>query len=135
MGDGADTIIGSGADAGIRNRGFIFTQNGDDLVDVRQGGIRGGGFVDLGAGKDTFIGYGNHTVYGGGGRDTLLLPKGTYELSRRNSKRYLLEQGSDQLEIFDFEVIGAINSSTSQRLDIDKGGTLVVKDNGSISLT
>jgi hypothetical protein len=91
--------------------------------------------VDLGAGKDTFIGYGNHTVYGGGGRDTLLLPKGTYELSRRNSKRYLLEQGSDQLEIFDFEVIGAINSSTSQRLDIDKGGTLVVKDNGSISLT
>jgi hypothetical protein len=74
-------------------------------------------------------------VYGGGGRDTLLLPKGTYELSRRNSKRYLLEQGSDQLEIFDFEVIGAINSSTSQRLDIDKGGTLVVKDNGSISLT
>jgi len=56
-------------------------------------------------------------------------------LSRRNSKRYLLEQGSDQLEIFDFDVIGAINSSTSQRLDIDKGGTLVVKDNGSISLT
>jgi hypothetical protein len=134
-GDGADTIIGSGGDVGIRNRGFIFTQNGDDVVDVRNGGIRGRGFVDLGAGKDTFIGYGNHTVYGGPGRDTLLLPKGTYELSRRNRNRYRIEQGSNQLEIFDFEVIGAINSSKDQRLELDKGGTLVVKDNGSIVLS
>jgi hypothetical protein len=135
MGDGADTIVGSGADRAIRNRGFIFTQNGDDLVDVRQGGIRGKGFVDLGAGKDTFIGFGNHTVYGGGGRDTLLLPKGTYDFSRRNRNRYRLEKGGKELEIFDFEVIGAVNSSKSQRIEIDKGGTLVVKDNGSISLS
>jgi hypothetical protein len=135
MGDGADTIVGSGGATGIRNRGFVFTQSGDDQVDVRKGGIRGGGFVDLGADKDTFIGYGNHTVYGGGGRDTILLPKGTYELLRSNRNRYRLEQGKNELEIFDFEVIGATNSSTSQRLDIDKGGTLVVKDNGSISLT
>lgn len=134
-GDGADTIIGSGGDAGIRNRGFIFTQSGDDLVDVRRGGIRGKGFVDLGAGRDTFIGFGNHTVYGGGGRDTLLLPKGTYDISRRNRNRYRIDQGDNQLEIFDFEVIGAINSSRSQRIEIDKGGTLVVRDNGSISLS
>ncbi len=135
MGDGADTIVGSGADRAIRNRGFIFTQNGDDQVDVRKGGIRGKGFVDLGAGKDTFIGYGDHAVYGGGGRDTLLLPKGTYDFSKRNRNRYRLDNGGEELEIFDFEVIGAVNSTKSQRIEIDQSGTLVVKDNGSISLS
>lgn len=135
MGDGTDAIVGSGADAGIRNRGFIFTQSGDDQVDVSKGGIRGKGFVDLGPGKDTFIGYGDHTVYGGGGHDTLLLPKGTYDFSKENRNRYRLEKGGEELEIFDFEVIGAVNSSKSQRIEIDKGGTLVVKDNGSISLS
>lgn len=51
------------------------------MVDVSRGGIRGRGFVDLGGGNDTFIGFGNHEVYGDAGKDTLLLPKGSYELS------------------------------------------------------
>jgi hypothetical protein len=135
MGPGNDTIIGSGGNTGIRNSGYIFTQGGNDVVDVREGGIRGGGFVDLGAGRDTFIGFGNHTVYGGGGRDTLLLPKGTYELSRRSKTRYRIEKGDDELQIFDFEVIGAVNSSKKQRIEIDNSGTLIVKDDGSISLS
>jgi hypothetical protein len=134
-GPGSDTIIGSGPRGGLRNRGFIFTQGGDDVVDVSDGGIRGRGFVDLGAGDDTFIGFGNHLVYGGGGEDTLLLPKGTYELSRRSRTRYRLERGDDELELFDFEVIGALNSRKSQRIEIDGSGTLVVRNNGSISLT
>jgi hypothetical protein len=135
MGSGDDTIIGRGGSHGIRNRGFIFTQGGNDVVDVREGGIRGRGFVDLGGGNNTLIGFGNHRIYGGNGRDTLLLPKGNYELSKRSKSRYRLERGNDQLEIFDFDVIGAIDSRKSQRIDIDKGGTLVVKDNGSITLT
>jgi hypothetical protein len=135
MGGGDDTIIGSGGKLGIRNRGFIFTQGGDDVVDVSRGGIRGRGFVDLGGGDDTFIGFGNHEVYGDAGKDTLLLPKGSYELSKRNSRRYRVERGDDRLEIIDFEVIGGINSKKSERLEIDKGGTLVVRNNGSITLT
>jgi hypothetical protein len=135
MGPGNDRITGSGGNRGIRNRGFIFTQGGNDVVDVREGGIAGRGFVDLGAGKNTFIGFGNHIVYGGGGRDTLLLPKGTYELSRRSRTRYRVEKGDEALELFDFDVIGAVNSRKSQRIEIDKGGTLVVGDDGNISLT
>lgn len=134
-GPGNDTITGSGGRSGIRNRGYIFTQGGNDTMDVRDGRIRGGGFVDLGAGRDTFIGFGNHVVYGGGGRDKLLLPSGSYELSRRNKNRYRLDRGDERLEIFDFEVIGGINSKPSQRIAIDQGGTLVVKDDGNIILT
>jgi hypothetical protein len=135
MGSGDDTIIGRGGSNGIRNRGFIFTQGGDDVVDVREGGIRGRGFIDLGGGNNTFIGFGNHQIYGGEGRDTLLLAKGTYELSKRSKSRYFLERGKDQLELFDFDVVGAIDSRKSQRIDIDQSGTLVVKDNGTITLT
>ena len=135
MGAGNDTIIGSGGKNGIRNRGYIFTQGGNDTVDVREGGIRGRGFIDLGSDRDTFIGFGEHVVYGGGGRDTLLLPTGSYELSRRNRNRYVLEKGKQRLEIFDFEVVGAVNSRNSQRIDINESGTLVVKADGSINLT
>lgn len=135
MGAGNDRITGSGGNLAFRNRGFIFTQGGDDVVDARDGGIAGRGFVDLGSGKNRFIGFGNHTLYGGGGSDTLLLPKGTYELSRRSRTRYRIEKGDKELDIFDFDVIGAINSDRSQRIEIDKGGTLVVRDNGSISLS
>jgi hypothetical protein len=134
-GPGNDTVVGSGGESAIRNRGYIFTQGGNDTVDVREGLIRGGGFIDLAAERDTFIGFGNHLVYGGGGRDLLLLPSGSYELSRSNKNRYRLDRGNERLEIFDFEVLGGINSKRSQRIDIDQGGTLVVKDDGSINLT
>jgi hypothetical protein len=135
MGPGDDIITGSGGAGAIRNRGYIFTQGGSDLVDVRKGGIRGGGFIDLGSGNDTFIGYGNHVLYGGGGRDKLLLPPGTYDLFKRNKNRYRLDQGDNRLEIFDFEVLGGVNSKRSQRIEIDQGGTLVVKTDGTVNLT
>ena len=87
------------------------------------------------AGYNTFLGFGEHLLYGGGGRDTLLLPKGTYELSRFNRTRYRLERGNDRLELFDFDVIGGFNSRKSQRIEIDGSGTLVVRNNGTVTLT
>lgn len=134
MGPGNDQITGSGATA-IRNRGFVFTQGGDDAVDARDGRIFGRGFVDLGSGNNTFIGFGNHTLYGGGGLDTLLLPRGTYDLSRQSKTRYRLEKGNNELDLFDFDVIGAVNSRQNQRLELDQGGTLVVRNNGNISIS
>jgi hypothetical protein len=134
-GPGGDTIVASGNQQGLRNRGFIFTQGDNDRVDASDGGIRGRGFVDLGAGNNTFLGFGEHLLYGGGGRDTLLLPKGTYELSRSSGTRYRLERGNNRLELFDFDVIGAIDGRKSQRIEIDGSGTLVVRNDGRVTLT
>jgi hypothetical protein len=88
--------------------------------------------VDLGADPDTFIGFGNHLVYGGGGKDLLLLPKGDYTLRRRNSRRYDLEKGDQRLELTDFEIIGSIDGRKEDRIKVDKSGALTVKQNGSI---
>ncbi len=137
MGAGRDRITGTGGDGGLalRNRGYIFTQSGRDVVDVNEGSVLGGGFIDLGGGPDTFIGFGNHTVYGGGNIDTLLLPKGRYDLRRSSSRRHELERNDNKLTLFDFERIGSINGRKDEQLDIDRGGTLVVKANGDITLS
>lgn len=133
-GRGADEITGVGGKGGLAllNRGFVFTQSGEDVVDVSKGGIRGGGFVDMGADDDTFIGFGNQLVYGGGGKDLLLLPKGDYALRRRNSRRYDLDKGDQRLELTDFEIIGSIDGRREDRIKVDRSGTLTVKQNGDI---
>lgn len=134
-GAGRDQITGEGTSA-IRNRGFIFLQRDNDTVDVRQGGIRGGGFIDLGGGKNTFIGFGNHRLYAGGvDTDTLLLPKGTYTIRRDSRRRYRVERGDNTLELFDFDRVGSINGSRQDRITLDSSGTLVVRDNGSLNLS
>lgn len=134
-GAGRDQITGEGTSA-IRNRGFIFLQRDNDTVDVRQGGIRGGGFIDLGGGKNTFIGFGNHRLYAGGvDTDTLLLPKGTYTIRRDSRRRYRVERGDNTLELFDFDRVGSINGSRQDRITLDSSGTLVVRDNGSLNFS
>jgi hypothetical protein len=139
MGSGDDRIEASGGKLGIRNRRFIFMQNGDDVMDVSEGGIRGGGFVDMGQGSNTFIGYGNHRIFGiRNDQDTLLLPSGSYEVRRRGGTRggreVRIEQGDDQLRMFDFDLVGAINSRQDDRIDIDFSGTLVVRNNGTVEI-
>lgn len=136
-GEGDDRITGSGAKTALRNRGFIFTQGGRDVVDVSAGGISGKKqhFVDLGGDRDKFLGFGQHYVYGGGGEDLLLLPKGTYTIDRRSSRRAWVEKGKDRLELVDFEQIGSIEGGRNDRIRIDKDGTLVVKDNGDITFS
>jgi hypothetical protein len=107
------------------------------VVDVRDGGISGKKkhFVDLGADRDRFIGFGQHYLYGGGGEDLLLLPKGTYTIDRRSSRRFRVEKGKDELELVDFEQIGSIDGGRNERISIDKSGTLVVKANGDINFS
>ena len=136
-GKGDDLIIGSGPKGALRNRGFIFTQAGNDVVNVTNGGIRGGNknFIDLGAGRDKFLGFGEHLLYGGSGEDLLLLPKGTYTIDRRSSRRFRVEKGKDELELVDFEQIGSIDGGRNELISIDKSGTLVVKANGDINFS
>lgn len=134
-GSGQDLITGSGS-SGIRNRGFIFTQRDNDTVDVRDGGIRGGGFVDLGGGRNTFIGFGDHLIYGANlDTDRLLLPKGEYTIDRSSRRRYEVERGNRRLELIDFDQIGSINGTRDDRINLESSGTLVVKNNGTLSFS
>ncbi|MCP9926313.1 hypothetical protein [Cyanobium sp. CH-040] len=139
MGSGDDRIEASGGKLGIRNRRFIFMQDGDDVMDVSEGGIRGGGFVDMGEGNNTFIGFGDHRIIASSdGEDTLLLPSGRYDVSRRgggrNGREVRIEQGDDRLRVFEFDVVGAINSRRDERIDLNFNGTLVVRNNGTVEI-
>lgn len=134
-GKGHDVITGKGS-IGIRNPGFIFTQGGNDIVDCSKGGIGGKGFIDLGGGKNTFIGFGDHDLYAGNvDKDLLLLPKGTYTIRRDSKRRYRVEKGNRELDLFDFDQIGSIEGSRRDRISLDQSGTLVVRDNGSINFS
>lgn len=137
MGRGNDRIEASGGELAIRNRRFIFMQDGNDVVDVRDGGIRGRGFIDMGQGRDTFIGFGNHTIFGSeNDRDTLQLPRGRYEVRRRGGGRrgreITVERSDDRLRLFDFNEVGAIDSRRRDRIEIDQSGTLAVRRDGTV---
>lgn len=137
MGPGDDRIEASGGAVAMRNRRFIFMQEGDDVVDVRDGGIRGRGFIDLGEGRDTFIGFGKHTIFGSkNDRDTLQLPTGRYEVRRRGSGRrgreITVERDDERLRLFDFNEVGAIDSRRRDRIEIDQSGTLAVRRDGTV---
>lgn len=91
MGKGHDRLIASD---GLRLRdGSAALGGGDDLIDVRRGGLDHWGSpascLDLGAGDDRLIGFASVPEPGGGaepgaglrggtGRDTLVLPTGVY---------------------------------------------------------
>ncbi len=140
MGPGDDSLEASGGDRAMRNRRFVFMQGGDDLVDVSDGGIRGRGFIDLGQGRNTFIGFGEHTVFGSEEeRDSLELPTGRYDLRRRGGGRrgreVRIERRDDRLRLFDFDTVGAIGGRRRDRIDIDQqNGTLVVRNNGNVEI-
>jgi hypothetical protein len=137
MGQGNDRIEASGGKLALRNAGYIFMQDGNDVVDVRDGGIRGRGFIDMGQGRDTFIGFGNHTIFGSeNDRDTLQLPRGRYEVRQRGGGRrgreITVERDDDRLRLFDFNQVGAIDSRRRDRIDIDQSGTLAVRRDGTV---
>ncbi|MCY7274395.1 MAG: hypothetical protein LH702_11815 [Phormidesmis sp. CAN_BIN44] len=48
---------------------------------IANGGFDGGGTLILGSGKDTVKGFGNQTLVGGGGTDTLVVPSGSYTVA------------------------------------------------------
>ena len=84
-GDKNDSITGTGSTYGIYNSGTIsLTGKGNDTV-TANGGFGGNGTINLGSGKDTVIGFGNQTVIGGGGTDTLKLLSGTYTVGSANT--------------------------------------------------
>jgi hypothetical protein len=70
---------------GIYNTGTINMGGGKDVVDALVGGFGGGGTYNLGfAGDkdaDAVLGFGSGTFNGGGGRNTISLPDGTYNIS------------------------------------------------------
>lgn len=79
MGNGNDTITGSGTQYGIYNSGTIKLGDGNDTI-TANGGFGGDGTLILGSGKDTVIGFGAQTIKGGGGKDTLIVPSGSYKV-------------------------------------------------------
>jgi len=79
MGDGNDTITASGTQYGIYNSGTIQLGDGNDTI-TANGGFGGDGTLILGSGKDTVIGFGAQTIKGGGGKDTLIVPSGSYKV-------------------------------------------------------
>lgn len=140
MGPGDDRIEASGGRLAMRNRGFIFMQDGDDVVDVSQGGIRGRGFIDMGTGNNTFIGFGDHDIIARrrSFTNTLLLPEGTYDVRRRGRSRagrqVRIQQDDQTLRMFDFQQVGAIGSRPRDRIDIEFNGTLVVNSDGTLEV-
>jgi hypothetical protein len=70
---GADGLAGAKG-FGIFVKKQLFTGDGRDVVDARDGGFGGGGTIDLGSGNDQAFGFGQITLNGGTGIDALSLP-------------------------------------------------------------
>jgi Ca2+-binding RTX toxin-like protein len=78
-GTGNDEITGIGGLGSTTNGSGILvsvgsliqTESGNDRVDALIGGFAGGGTVDLGAGDDEALGFGEILLLGGTGRDEL----------------------------------------------------------------
>jgi len=69
------TVGGTGsAGFGLVVPGRLITGAGRDTVDAREGGFGGGGLIDLGSDNDRVIGFGDISLNGGPGEDSLLLP-------------------------------------------------------------
>lgn len=132
MGLGNDLIIGSGRNEGIRNEIVIDLGDGNDEVDASRGGLGGGGIIRFGTGNDTLRGFGRHEAWGDTGRDVVLLPEGTYSVSRptRGLDTFTISQKGTTLSLFGFERVGSNLTEDSLGL---RRGTLLVAGNGSVS--
>ncbi len=112
----------------------IIAASGEDLVNTRDGDDVITGEQKDGVGVFISNDPRRANLQMGGGNDTLTgISKSDIGILNRGF--IYMGSGDDRLEIIDFEVIGGINSKKSERLEIDKGGTLVVRNNGSITLT
>lgn len=132
MGLGNDLIVGSGREEGIRNEIVIDLGDGNDEVDASRGGLGGGGVIRFGTGNDTLRGFGQHEAWGETGRDTVLLPEGSYTISRatRGFDSFIISQHRKTLFLESFERVGS--NLTEDTLGL-KHGTLLVAANGNVS--
>ncbi|VXD16534.1 Iron-regulated protein FrpC, putative (fragment) [Planktothrix paucivesiculata PCC 9631] len=86
-GNGEDIITGAGSFRGIENNGTIDTGAGKDTVDALTGGFRnnpdvGNGMIILGNGNDELKGFGSGRFDGGNGnKDEIFLGQGSYSVS------------------------------------------------------
>jgi hypothetical protein len=118
-GNGNDRIEAYGRLAGlVLDDGGLSTGKGDDVVDVRHGGLATGyapGPLELGQGDDRFIGFAADpspmgwgtqepaSVRGGRGTDTLVLPPGRYRIRDAaviGARNTMMAYGFDRLEAF-----------------------------------
>jgi hypothetical protein len=128
-GQGADRVRAWGRRAGLtQGDGGLATAAGNDLVDVRHGGLTTDAFspVRLGQGNDRFIGFatagaGRAELHGGVGRDTLVLPRGTYRILGS-----VIEAGDASLRAISFERLagleGGVLPFAAGSLVVDGGG-------------
>jgi hypothetical protein len=148
-GDGNDTITGSSfggseINCGIDNNGAIRTGPGMDVVDARNGGLRGSGLFDLGSDNDTLIGYGistgsasNPNFIGGLGTDKILLNAGSYKITngtgfgRFNIQMIGASLSSGSLmRTSGFELIGSVSSLLTKSLVT---GTITISSSGTLA--
>lgn len=124
LGSGNDKVTGV-ADASqgsfaIFNSGSIDFEDGNDILDASKGGIalddsEPPGRISMGAGTDTFLGFGfNQFVSGGTGTDTLRLPRGTYDFtpSGLSSGAMIVTDGIGEMLFSTFERVGRIGQTS-----------------------
>lgn len=128
-GHGADRVRAWGTEAGLaQGDGGLNTADGNDVVDVRHGGVSSDAFnaVRLGPGHDRFIGFaaagaGMVAVQADTGHDTLVLPAGTYRISGP-----LVQAAGASLRAEGFERLAGIGGGRLPFAD----GTVVVDAGG-----
>jgi Ca2+-binding RTX toxin-like protein len=148
-GSGNDSITGYGSydgGTGIQG-GTIDGGEGNDTFTARAGSQGGGAVSDVlilgGIGNDTFdVGYGNATLQGGEGSDTLLLPgsKSDYAISSSGGITTYSRDGSSlntsEIEVVKFEFGTELDGAGGQKqFAINQGdGTQTITNFGGIGL-
>ena len=107
LGHGVLTENYSRDNAGIFNSGTINMGGGKDVIDALIGGFAGGGTYNLGGTKanglpdtdaDVVMGFGWGTFNGGGGRNSITLPDGTYHLAYTKVPLTIRDLASGQVQ-------------------------------------
>ena len=103
----------------LHNMGMINMGKGKDRIDLITGMITGDGKIKMGANNDFFHGFGDQKIISGGkGIDQLILPDGSYNISRRGKKIHLTD-GSYTTKVFGFEYIGGLEDNASDLISVD----------------
>lgn len=113
------------------NTGTINMGEGDDRIDVAENGISGApgqmGRIEMGGGKDIFLGFGDDQIISGGaGIDTLRLPAGTYTFSPSTipaTGAMEVSSGGASLLFTDFERVGLLGATKTLAFPV-AGGSL-----------
>lgn len=136
-GDGNDSVTGSGVNVGIQLHGdsSISTGAGNDTVDAITGGFAGKGTIDLGEDDDTLIGggFGSAIEFDGGegAADKIVLGNGSYTY---DASRNELSNGSDVMNIINFEQISGIDGTIDQFQVVNDIGTASLVDGNTYNV-